>query len=702
MKFMGVIGGALAALAMLSGMAQAASPVWIGVLSSRADMVSGGDALIEIRANAGAYKSAIKLSVNGVDASDKVAIGPNGTFRALITGLKNGDNIVTAKLDMEIHKGQATIKLRNYPGVGPIFSGPHLKPYECRTLESGLGEPLDENCSAKTRIDYFYRAADNSFKPLLDPIAGRPADLKMTTTIDGRLVPYIVRVESGTINRTIYRIAILDDPKPGATGAWRPSQGWNGRLAVSFGGGSGANYNQGVNQVTAPLNDLYLSRGFAMLVATELVNQLHSNIVLQGESLMMLKEHFIETYGVPKWTVGTGGSGGAIQQLGIAQNYPGLLDGIQPSASFPDSSLHTADCGVLQSYWKKADAKVWTAEKKAAVDGFTPGTCAAWERSFVPVSMAINKPGCGLKNEALIYDPVTNPKGARCAIQDMRANIYGRDKNGYGRKAIDNVGLQYGLAGLNAGKISVDEFLDLNEKVGGNDLDGNFVSARSVGDPIAIRAAYEAGFINAGGGGLATTPIIHYRSYTDLIGDIHSRERDLSIRARLIKSNGDADNEVIWVAPMAPRSAPGQPAPAAGPTVNLAPLALDAMTKWLDALAADQTPLTHAKVVRHKPAEAEDAYWKDGKKTAETANFDGDTGYNRAFPMHSEPRLVAGAPLANDVLKCQLKPVKMSDYKVAFTAEQEAKLRAIFPTGVCDFSKPGMYQAKWKGPYQRY
>ena len=34
-----------------------------------------------------------------------------------------------------------------------------------------------------------------------------------------------------------------------------------------------------------------------------------ANQVLQGETLMMLKEHFIEAYGVPKWTVGTGGSG---------------------------------------------------------------------------------------------------------------------------------------------------------------------------------------------------------------------------------------------------------------------------------------------------------------------------------------------------------------------------------------------------------
>src|SRR6185436_14709860 len=200
--------------------------------------------------------------------------------------------------------------------------------------------------------------------PLPDPTGARPGDLLTTTTNDGKTVPYIVRVDSGTINRSIYRIAILDDPKPSvaaapppqgrafttrpepasnsnapeATPPWAPGPGWNRKLAVSFGGGAGTQYNQGVNQATAALNNVYLSRGFAFMISTELVNQQHGNAVLQGEALMMLKEYFIERYGVPKWTVGYGGSGGAIQQLLITQIYPGLLDGLQPSLSFPDST----------------------------------------------------------------------------------------------------------------------------------------------------------------------------------------------------------------------------------------------------------------------------------------------------------------------------------------------------------------------------
>ena len=65
--------------------------------------------------------------------------------------------------------------------------------------------------------------------------------------------------------------------------------------------------------------------------------QQHCNDNLSGEALMMIKEHFIERYGVPAWTIGFGGSGGAIQQLLIAQNFPGLLDGILPSLTYPDS-----------------------------------------------------------------------------------------------------------------------------------------------------------------------------------------------------------------------------------------------------------------------------------------------------------------------------------------------------------------------------
>jgi hypothetical protein len=56
--------------------------------------------------------------------------------------------------------------------------------------------------------------------------------------------------------------------------------------------------------------------------------------------------------------------------------------------------------------------------------------------------------------------------------------------------------------------------------------------------------------------------------------------------------------------------------------------------------------------------------------------------------------MIAGGPPTNDVLKCQLKPIDFADYKVAFTDEERERLRAIFPDGVCDWSKPGVEQAR--------
>ena len=41
------------------------------------------------------------------------------------------------------------------------------------------------------------------------------------------------------------------------------------------------------------------------------------------------------------------------------------------------------------------------------------------------------------------------------------------------------------------------------------------------------------------------------------------------------------------------------------------------------------------------------------------------------------------------------------DYKVTFTADELQKLRAVFPQGVCDYSKPGANQQPLAGTYLR-
>ena len=73
---------------------------------------------------------------------------------------------------------------------------------------------------------------------------------------------------------------------------------------------------------------------------------------------MMTKERFVERYGVPTYTVGLGGSGGAIQQYILGQNQPGILDALLPVQSYPDmvtQTIHVGDCELLEYYMDATD-----------------------------------------------------------------------------------------------------------------------------------------------------------------------------------------------------------------------------------------------------------------------------------------------------------------------------------------------------------
>lgn len=677
--------GMAALLAMTSMPAEAVERLELSVISSpRPDLVSGGDALIQVSGTRG---ETISVTANGSPA--RVTIRESGPSRALvlIAGLRLGRNDIVVKSA----RATARLKIVNHDKDGPILSGPHLTPYECRTVEAGLGAPIDKNCNIKTRYDWFYRSKDKTFKPL--PSGALPSDLATTTTIDGNAVPYIVRVEAGTINRTIYKIAILDDPRRVQGADWRPGTGWNRRLAASFGFGTGNKYHQGTldpKDGVDVLSDRYLSRGFAHLVASEFVNHVHSNPVLQGEALMMLKERFIEQYGVPRWTTSSGGSGGSVQQQGIAQIYPGLIDGIMPSASFPDNTVFPVLQCVLVKGAMKRTGRTFSVAQQQAIEGHYPGMCATLA-DFGMLYAAAFPVMCDLKNASLVYEPKRNPRGARCGLHETLANILGRDpKTGFRLHFEDNVGIQYGLKGLNDGLLSVDEFLDVNEKIGGLDVDGIWQPARMQGDPRAIRRAYESGIVNSGGGGLAVTPIIQYRTYTDKMKDLHDRYRDLVLRDRLVRANGDATNHAIWMSTMDAKA-------------SLDDLALDTMTQWLDALTADPAPLSHAKVLRHRPAGAVDAYWDSaGTKHVAKASWDPASAMNKLMPFHTDPIIQAGGPTTGDVLKCRLKPIDFRGYKVAFSADQRARMLRIFPQGVCDYSKRGIGKVPLKGTYQAY
>ncbi len=163
------------------------------------------------------------------------------------------------------------------------------------------------------------------------------------------------------------------------------------------------------------------------------------------------------------------------------------------------------------------------------------------------------------------------------------------------------------------------------------------------------------------------------------------------MRERIRKANGRVDNQVIWVYPNG----------VAGLGPKVGGIAIDTMSQWLDAIGKDTSSAPAIeKIKRAKPAAAVDGCWDaEGARIDEPATFDGPGRCNTLFPNHRNPRLVAGAPLADDIAKCQLKPIDARDYKSAFSAAEMQQLRSIFPTGVCDYSKPGVNQLPLAGTY---
>src|SRR6266511_5946041 len=182
----------------------AAAAMKINVLSNRADLISDGDALVRIVVPGGVDPSSVKVDVGGRDVTSAFAVRTDGRFLGRVEGLAVGPNVVTAKLP---NRHGTRITITNYPKGGPIFSGAQIQPWLCTTDSNGLGPAQDEQCNAATTYEYFYMPSTGAgFQPY-DP-ANPPNDVATTTTDQGNTVPYIIRQETGTQNRGIYRIAV--------------------------------------------------------------------------------------------------------------------------------------------------------------------------------------------------------------------------------------------------------------------------------------------------------------------------------------------------------------------------------------------------------------------------------------------------------------------------------------------------------------
>lgn len=666
---------------------------------------------------------------------------------------------------------------------GPLFSGLHQYPFICTTIRYGLGQAIidndknegtaifpeilgypllflpqighSKNCGIYTRVDYYYFSElTKSFQPL-SAQSERPSDMAMLD-INQQKLPYIVRLERGTINRFIYSIAMLAPyPESSNTPKELNNSAWNGKLVYKFQGGIGLGHNQGkvaLNKKHALFYDA-LSRGFAVAYSTGTRTTTHYNLQLAEETAMMVKLHFEATYGSPTFTIGVGGSGGAVQQFVIAQNNPGIIDAAIAQAAFPDmitQTINVPDCELLERYFddeylhdKNSPWASW--RSRFYVQGtVTSDTAeiARWQRSPSP------KPG---SSECIagwrgtmpdVFNPNwTHPayfmalklfKFPRTVIENIKwthwndlGNIYPVDSNGHAPSGWDNVGVQYGLEALNNQQLSIEEFLNLNACVGGWKHPQDMVSSlypwdqdgdssqfdpwdavnmnlsanckqgqpapRTQGNMHAMQTAYKSGHVFSGN---IDIPILDIRWYWEPILDMHHSIASFSVRARIKNANGHTNNHIIWVAECSNMNLKTLKKDCQyNPTAD----ALDVIDEWLENIK--RSPAND--IINSKPEKAMDTcYNGDGSLLYAGADaWDGVMNSNKlgkcstAFPVYSTSRMVAGASILGNTFKCALKPVSLAIadgtyHKIQFSPQQITRLEEIFPSGVCDYTKP--------------
>ena len=619
------------------------------------------------------------------------------------------------------------------------------QPFVCRTQEANLGQPVADNqdgighpvvdeatgaitgysrnCSIATRVQYFYRAGGR-FKPF-DPATGYtvpPPDLS-TIKLKGAAVPFVVRVEVGTINRFVYTIAML-----------APAQAWNHKLVYWLGGGVGIGHHQGLplwfkpggltsneRQLMIPM----LEQGYAIVSSTGNEAGVHYNMRLAGQTAMLTKAHFVEAYGAPLFTIGLGGSGGAVQQYLFAQNHPGLLDGGIPLQSYPDMITQTipiSDCPLLSQYFKDEvalnPASPWARwSNQIPVEGMNASDTAkhAWTgaagsteciNGWKMAIVTVLNPRYKDERYDLAATFYRYPAGAFDQVKWTHWNdledIYGTDAQGYAPIPVDNEGVQYGLQALREGRIGIDEFLRLNACVGGWKEQPDFVDWQGKDDPYdsrnmlrsatcrepdgapaprrsgsldAMRKAYASGQVFTGQ--RLGIPMIDLRPYLEPQLNMHNARQAFSVRARLLDANrGEARHQVIWFT----RSEDDMP----GRVME----ALSVMDRMLSGGPApaeftDRCIDTGGAVIAAGPS-----VW-DGILDARAPG-----ACTRAFPIFSSPRMVAGDSIKGEVFKCALKPVAQAlrdgsyPADMTWSAQQRGWLGRIFPRGVCDYSQP--------------
>ncbi|MHB8681450.1 MAG: DUF6351 family protein [Acidimicrobiales bacterium] len=666
----------------------------IEVLSTRSDLVSGGEVLVAVALPTGTDPTAVRMSLDGNDVTSEFALRDNGQYEGLLDGLVVGDNTLTATMP----DGTTTsTTIVDHALGGPLFAGPQVQPWSCTNGST------DAQCNAPVVYGYEYKSSVTGQFSTYDP-SKPPSDVATTTTQNGTKVPFVIRLETGYEDRDQYQIAVLFQPGELWT-AWDPQPQFVHKLLITHGASCGDDHQSstapsttsdtagipgGPGAGSSPTTALGM--GYAVM-STALDNAGHNcDLVTEAESLVMAKQHLIDHYGTLAFTIGTGCSGGSLVQQQVANAYPGIYQGILPQCSFPDAwstGQQLADYQLTRDYFENPQGwgtgVVWTPAQIAAVQGH-PNYANSVELSTLYWPTLANPAyACAGVSASQRWSP-SNPAGTRCDLEDYMINVFGpyQGTNPYGYAGIplDNVGVEYGLSALQQGLITPAQFADLNAKIGGFDNNFDRTTARFAAQEPALANDYRSGAVDETNN-LTDVAIIDLRGPD--VGSFHDAYRSWTIRARLEAQEGHFPrNDVMWF---------GETPLIGDP--NYTSQALVAMDSWLSAVANDGRTVPLAdKIAEDRPASVHD-------QCSDIPGVDQvavpGVGPVCELPLlqtkFATPRMVAGEGIATDQEKCQLKQLTTGDfYPLTFSKAELSELAQAFPDGVCDFTQPGVDQ----------
>ena len=645
--------------------------------------------------------------------------------------------------------------------VKPLFSGKNDYPFLCSTERSGLGQPLVDNqdqegitayarndkgqktkqiigyskdCLLPTEVHYYAKIKDQDGFRLLDE------EVELREPVEE-----FIRVETGTINRHIYVLAIpvthSDTPEE-----FDPSK-WNSRLIYRFKGGVGVGRKQGSVSVPKLLYEHgpQLMQGYAVAFSTGTQTSNHYDIWLSEDTALRVKRQFSARYGKPLYTVGMGGSGGAIQQYLLSQNHPGIIDAAIPLYSYPDMVTQVSyalDCELMEYYFDVTSGdenwEYWQnrrlIEGSNAIQGFKnrygnlQGIAGYMNGDFSLMPKGASECTNGWRGPA---QHINNPYffSSYHAISESTfkeidwshwgnlRHVYGTNEQGFGNRFWDNEGVQYGLSALKTGELSVRDFLKVNKHIGGwkapqdmrneefwhisgedslRDLslwsqhnmthEGYKMAAqRSEGSVNAIDASYRAGLVYLG---MSDLPIIDLRHYLDHQLDMHHSVASFTARKRIQAAMGHSDHHLIWMAEK-------------DNTLSrrdlLQSLPLDDALSVIDQWIINMKAHPERTVAENRPKAANDRCYDKEKNIIDDQAGTWDGQWNgkplgvcqTRFPHFTHSRMVAGDNIYNDTLMCEKIPVTQAIasgmYGSVNMKPYVAELEAIFPKGVCAY-----------------